>query len=123
MRVGRGRCLWGESGVLLPFFRRRKLLAHYLPQADRQGARDKVISGKVSVMSTNFTSEKLILAIRSHLIDVDAMLPTSEATRLASEITEVVLVELSCVGLSREGLEHLFASATQDLNTRAHAQY
>ena len=80
------------------------------------------LAERLQEMTTRFASEKLTLAIRSHLIDVDAILPTSEATRLASEITEVVLVELSYAGLSREGLEHLFASATQDTKTQAHAR-
>jgi hypothetical protein len=62
-------------------------------------------------MSTNYATEKVTAAIRNHLITIDAVPPTTEATRLASEITEVVWTELSNAGLSRGALENLFASA------------
>jgi hypothetical protein len=58
-------------------------------------------------MSSPFVSEKLTLAIRAHLLDVDLVPPNSEATRLARELTEVVMVELRSAGLSREGWDHL----------------
>jgi hypothetical protein len=60
-------------------------------------------------MSTPFVSEKLTLAIRAHLLEVDLVPPNSEATRLARELTEVVMVELRSAGLSREGWDHLCA--------------
>jgi len=60
-------------------------------------------------MSTAFVSEKLTLAIRAHLLDVDVVPPNSEATRLARELTEVVMLQLRSAGLISEGWEHLCA--------------
>ena len=52
------------------------------------------------------------LAIRAHLLNVDLVPPNSEATRLARELTELVMVELRSAGLSREGWDHLCAPAS-----------
>jgi len=60
-------------------------------------------------MSTNYATEKVTAAIKNHLINVHAIPPNTEATRLASELTEIVWTELSNAGLSRPALEHLFA--------------
>ena len=61
-------------------------------------------------MSTNYATERLSAAIQKHLLTVDAVPPTREATRLANEITEVVWSELGNAGLSREALENLFVA-------------
>ncbi len=72
-------------------------------------------------MNTRYTTERLTLAIREYLMDVDALPPRSAVTRLAVEITAVVLRELNSAGLSTEGLEHLFASANEKPKVRANA--
>ena len=61
-------------------------------------------------MTTNYATARVSAAIQKHLITVDAVPPTQEATRLANEITEVVWTELSNAGLSRTALENLFAA-------------
>lgn len=71
-------------------------------------------------MSSNCATERITAAIQNHLLAVDAMPPTTEAKRLACEITEVVWSELADVGLSREAVEKLFLSASN--RTRAHGQ-
>lgn len=68
-------------------------------------------------MNTNYATERVAAAIQKHLTTVDAIPPTQEATRLASEITELVWSELGDAGLSRETLENLFVAATR--KTRA----
>jgi hypothetical protein len=72
-------------------------------------------------MSTPFVSEKLTLAIRAHLLDVDLVPPNSEATRLARELTEVVMVELKSAGLSREARESLCAPVSASSKIRKKA--
>jgi hypothetical protein len=61
-------------------------------------------------MSTNYATERVSAAIQKHLTTVDAIPPTQEATRLATEITELVWTELGNDGLSRETLENLFVA-------------
>jgi len=63
-------------------------------------------------MTTNYASEKLTTAIKNHLLDVDAVPPTAEMTKLATELAQVCLAELKTVGLGREKVEKLFAPAT-----------
>jgi hypothetical protein len=60
-------------------------------------------------MATNYVNENLALAIRNHLLDVDAIPPTGEATKLAWELAQVCLTELRTAGLGRETVENLFA--------------
>ena len=60
-------------------------------------------------MSTNYANEKLALAIRNHLLDVDAVPPTAEASKLAGELAQVCLSQLNSAGLSIETVENLFA--------------
>jgi hypothetical protein len=72
----------------------------------------KLLERRGQIMSTSYATEKVTAAIRNHLITVDAVPPTMEATRLASEITEIVWSELRNAGLSRGALENLFASAS-----------
>jgi len=48
------------------------------------------------------TSKK---AIRNHLMEVDLLPPTMALSELAGEITDVVFVELSNVGITKETLE------------------
>jgi hypothetical protein len=62
-------------------------------------------------MNTNYATERVTAAIQNHLITVDAVPPTREATRLAGEITELVWSELGNAGLNRETLENLFVAA------------
>ena len=61
-------------------------------------------------MSTKYATERVSAAIQKHLLSVDAVPPTREATRLANEITEVVWTELGNAGLSRDTLENLFVA-------------
>ena len=72
-------------------------------------------------MSTNYATEKVTAAIKHHLITVDALPPSTEATRMASEITEVVWTELSNAGLSREAVENFFASASPKTRAQGRA--
>ena len=60
-------------------------------------------------MATNYVNEKLALAIRNHLLDVDAVPPTAEASKLAWELAQVCLTELRTAGLGKEAAENLFA--------------
>jgi hypothetical protein len=69
-------------------------------------------------MSTNYATERVTAAIQKHLLTVDAVPPTREATRLASEITELVWFELGNAGLNRETLENFFVAA----NSKSRAQ-
>ncbi len=60
-------------------------------------------------MATHFANEKLATAIRNHLLNVDAVPPNAEASRLASELAQVCLTELKMAGLGSETVENLFA--------------
>jgi len=60
-------------------------------------------------LATNYANEKLSLAIRNHLLDVDAVPPTAEASKLAGELAQVCLRQLNSAGLSVETVESLFA--------------
>jgi hypothetical protein len=60
-------------------------------------------------MATNYANEKLTTAIRNHLLSVDAVPPTAEASKLAGELAEVCLTELNTAGLGSETVENLFA--------------
>jgi hypothetical protein len=60
-------------------------------------------------MATNYANEKLTIAIRNHLLSVDAVPPTAEASKLAGELAEVCLTELNTAGLGSETVENLFA--------------
>lgn len=63
-------------------------------------------------MATNYANEKLTTAIRNHLLSVDAVPPTAEASKLAGELAEVCLTELNTAGLGSETVENLFAPST-----------
>jgi hypothetical protein len=60
-------------------------------------------------MSTNYANEKLTTAIKNHLLNVDAIPPTAEVSKLAGELARVCLAELNTAGLSGESIENLFA--------------
>ena len=60
-------------------------------------------------MATNYANQKLTTAIRNHLLTVDAVPPTAEASRLAGELARVCLTELDTAGLSSETVEDFFA--------------
>lgn len=62
-------------------------------------------------MGTNYANEKLTTAIKNHLLNVDAIPPTVEVSRLASELAQVCLSELNTAGLGTEAVEPLFASS------------
>jgi hypothetical protein len=62
-------------------------------------------------VNTNYATEKVTAVIQRHLTTVDAIPPTQEATRLASQITALVWSELGNAGLSEETLENLFLAA------------
>ena len=70
-------------------------------------------------MATNYATQKLATAIRDHLLNVDAVPPTAEASLLASELAQVCLTELKTAGLRIENVEDLFASSA--LKTKARA--
>jgi hypothetical protein len=70
-------------------------------------------------MSTNYVTEKITAAIRNHLLAVDIIPPTTEANRLASDLTEVVWSELIDIGLSREGVESLVVPASNKTKTQS----
>jgi hypothetical protein len=72
-------------------------------------------------MSTSYATEKVTAAIKNHLIVANAIPPTTEASRLASEITEVVWTELNNAGLSREAVENLFASTAAKAKSQGRA--
>ena len=72
-------------------------------------------------MSSNYATEKVTAAIKSHLIAIDVLPPKTDATRLASEITEVVWTQLSNAGLSREAVEQLFAPASEKAKSQGRA--
>lgn len=62
-------------------------------------------------MATNYANEKLTIAIKNHLLGVDAIPPTAKTT-LAGELAQVCLTELKKVGLGSEAAEKLFTPAT-----------
>ncbi len=70
-------------------------------------------------MATNYATQKLATAIREHLLNVDAVPPTAEASRLAGELAQVCLTELKTAGLRIEKVEDLFASSALKAKARA----
>ena len=62
-------------------------------------------------MPTNYANEKLTTAIKVHLLNVDAVPPTREASKLAGELAQVCLSELKTAGLGAETIENLFVPA------------
>lgn len=69
-------------------------------------------------MATNYANEKLTTAIRNHLLDVDAVPPTAEASKLARELAQVCLTELNTAGLGSETVENLFAPSALKAKAR-----
>jgi hypothetical protein len=69
-------------------------------------------------MSTNFANEKLAIAIKYHVLDVDAVPLTAEASKLARELAQVCLRELNVAGLRSETVENLFTPPAFKLRTR-----
>jgi hypothetical protein len=69
-------------------------------------------------MATNYANEKIATAIRNHLLDVDAVPPTAEASRLAGELAQICLTELKTAGLRSETVERLFAPRTLTAKAR-----
>jgi hypothetical protein len=63
-------------------------------------------------MATNYANEKLTTAIKNHLLSVDAIPPTTEASKLAGDLAQVCLTELNTAGLGREAVEKLFTPST-----------
>jgi len=60
-------------------------------------------------MVTNYANEKLTAAIKNHLLSVDAIPRTAEASKLAGDLADVCLSVLYSAGFGREAIEHLFA--------------
>jgi hypothetical protein len=60
-------------------------------------------------MGTNYANEQLTRAIRNHLLDVDAVPPNAEMSKLACDLAQVRLKELNTAGLGSETIENLFA--------------
>ncbi len=60
-------------------------------------------------MATNNANEKLTTAIKNHLLGVDAIPPTADVSKLAGELAQVCLTELTTAGLRSETIENLFA--------------
>lgn len=69
-------------------------------------------------MTTKYANQKLATAIRDHLLNVDAVPPTAEASRLASELAQVCLTELKIAGLRIDRVEDLFASSADKAKAR-----
>jgi hypothetical protein len=60
-------------------------------------------------MATNYANDKLSTAIKNHLLNVDAIPPTAELTKLAGELAQVCVTELNTAGLDDKTVENLFA--------------
>lgn len=60
-------------------------------------------------MATNYAKSQLTTAIKNHLMHVNAIPPTAEVPKLASELAQVCLTELNAAGVSSETVEKLFA--------------
>jgi len=65
-----------------------------------------------------YVNERLSTAIKNHLLNVDAIPPTTEVSKLASDLARVCLTELNTAGLLTESIENLFAPSVM----RAKAQ-
>jgi len=59
--------------------------------------------------TTTYANDKLTAALSNHLLKVDAIRPTAEATKLAGELAQVCLTELKTAGLGSQAVENLFA--------------
>ena len=70
------------------------------------------------MMTTKYANQKLATAIRDHLLNVDAVPPTAEASRLAGELAQVCLTELKIAGLRIDKVEDLFASSADKAKAR-----
>ena len=60
-------------------------------------------------MATTYANDSLTSAIKNHLLNADALPPTTEVSKLAAELAQVCLAQLSTAGLSSEAIERLFA--------------
>jgi hypothetical protein len=60
-------------------------------------------------MATTYASERLMAAIKNHLLSVDAVPPNAEMSKLAGDLAQVCLKELGTAGLGSETIENLFA--------------
>jgi hypothetical protein len=60
-------------------------------------------------MATNYANDKLSTAIKNHLLNVDAIPPTAELTKLAGELAQICVTELNTAGLDDKTVENLFA--------------
>ena len=67
---------------------------------------------------TTYANDKLTAALSNHLLKVDAVRPTAEATKLAGELAQVCLTELKTVGLGSQAVENLFARSPSKAKTR-----
>jgi hypothetical protein len=70
-------------------------------------------------MSTNYANEKLTKAIRNYLLDVDAVPPNAEMSKLAGDLAQVCLKELNTAGLGSDTIENLFAPSPFRAKARA----
>ena len=78
------------------------------------GLQQGVFDSRKSIMTTKYANQRLATAIRDHLLNVDAVPPTAEASRLASELAQVCLTELKIAGLRIDKVEDLFASSADN---------
>ena len=70
-------------------------------------------------MPTNYANQKLATAIKDHLLNVDAVPPTREALKLAGELAQVCLSELTTAGLRSETIENLFIPTAQKAKAKS----
>jgi hypothetical protein len=63
-------------------------------------------------MATNYADEKLTAAIKNHLLSVNAVPRTAEASKLAADLAQVCLRTLYSAGFGREAIEQQFAPST-----------
>lgn len=61
---------------------------------------------RYEALNTNITK-----TIQQHLLKSDALPPTTEASRLAVEITDVVFADLNGAGITKEVMEQLWNKA------------
>lgn len=69
-------------------------------------------------MATEYANEKLATAIKNHLLRVDAIPPTAEASKLAGDLARICLTELNTAGLLTESIENLFAPSVMKARAR-----
>jgi hypothetical protein len=72
-------------------------------------------------MAINYEAlnNRVTTSIMAHLLNVDAVPPSTDITALAKELTVAVFAELTAAGLSQQLIEHLREPATMASAGRA----